>query len=60
MEGQYCGDEVSQWFDSYLGKTGLRLYTGRNKGLKKRRLRDDVIWGEVAKDDDEVSFQPFR
>lgn len=52
-EGLDCGDEAAEWFDKFLGKTGLRLYNGQNKNLTRRGL--DPVWQDATKDGDRVS-----
>ncbi|XP_028409637.1 uncharacterized protein LOC114532352 [Dendronephthya gigantea] len=58
-EGLDCGDEAAQWFDTFLGKTGLRLYNGQNRNLKRRELKDDPVWQDAAKDGDKMIFSNF-
>ena len=53
-----CGDEAAEWFDKFLGKTGLRLYNGENKSLKRRDMKlGNPNWHDTTKDGDEVSDQ---
>lgn len=54
-EGQYVGDEASEWFSNYLNKTGYKMY----KLSKPRLVHDDKTWGDVALPDDKVSFGDF-
>ena len=49
-EGQYVGDEASEWFSNYLNKTGYKMY----KLSKPRLIHDDKTWGDVALPDDKV------
>ena len=54
-EGFDCGDEAAEWFDKFLEKSGLRLYNGQNKNLKRREMKGDPVWQDAAKDGDRVS-----
>ena len=55
-EGQYVGDEASEWFSNYLNKPGFRLY----KLSKPRLVIESKDGADCARPDDKVGEESLH
>lgn len=55
-EGQYVGDEASEWFSNYLNKPGCRLY----KLTKPRLVIESKDGADCARPDDKVGQESLH
>lgn len=55
-EGQYVGDEASEWFSNYLNKPGCRLY----KLSKPRLVIESKDGADCARPDDKVGEESLH
>ena len=51
-EGQFAGEEVSEWFSRFLKRPGCKFY----QVTKPRFISEDSIWSDVGKPGDKVRY----
>lgn len=49
-EGQYVGDEASEWFSKYMNKPGYKMY----KLSRTRIIRTHDEWSDIGEAGDQV------
>lgn len=54
-EGQYVGDEASEWFSKYMNKPGYKMY----KLSRTRVIRTHDEWSDIGEAGDQVMKQSF-
>ncbi|RMX35506.1 hypothetical protein pdam_00003781 [Pocillopora damicornis] len=54
-EGQYVGDEASEWFSKYMNKPGYKMY----KLSRTRVIRTHDEWSDIGEAGDQATFGDF-